>query len=167
MGDGRPRMWPSLLLVAVFVAGFVLVSSVVLVRGRLLDAGMYSDALVRTDAYERVYTEVLADPEFAELTEQLLGGLDRGALEPTEARVLATSVLRLSFPPSTLREGTETFIGAVIAYVRGASDRLDADIDVAEVLSHIDESGTSQRWGPTPLSRYSARCLVALSGFCG
>ena len=56
VGDGRPRMWPSLLLVAVFVVGFVLVSSVVLVRGRLLDAGMYSEALVRTDAYERVYT---------------------------------------------------------------------------------------------------------------
>ena len=54
VGDGRPRMWPSLLLVAVFVVGFVLVSSVVLVRGRLLDAGMYSEALVRTDAYERV-----------------------------------------------------------------------------------------------------------------
>jgi hypothetical protein len=42
--------------VAGFVVGFVLVSSVVLVRGRLLDAGMYSEALVRTDAYERVYT---------------------------------------------------------------------------------------------------------------
>jgi hypothetical protein len=55
--------------------------------------------------------------------------------------VLATSVLRLSVPPSTLREGTEKFIGAVIAYVRGDSDRLDADVDVTEVLSHIDESG--------------------------
>jgi hypothetical protein len=84
--DGPPRMWPSLLLVAVFVVGFVLVSSVVLVRGRLFDAGTYSEALVRTDAYERVYTEVLADPEFAELTEQLLGGHDREALEPTDVR---------------------------------------------------------------------------------
>jgi hypothetical protein len=98
VGDGGPRMWPSLLLVAMFVVGLVLVPSVVLVRGRSIDAGMYSDPLVRTDAYERVYTEVLADPEFAELTEQLLGGLDRGALGPTEAQVLATSVLRSSVP---------------------------------------------------------------------
>jgi hypothetical protein len=53
---------------------------------------------VSTDAYERVYTEVLADPEFAELTEQLLGGLDRDALDPTQVRVLATSALRLRCP---------------------------------------------------------------------
>jgi hypothetical protein len=163
VGDGRPRMWPSLLLVAVFVVGFVLVSSVVLVRGRLLDAGMYSEALVRTDAYERVYTEVLADPEFAELTEQLLGGLDRDALEPTEVRVLATSVLRLSVPPSTLREGTEKFIGAVIAYVRGDSDRLDADVDVTEVLSHIDESGVV--WVHTRLAAGRDRVATSIESY--
>jgi hypothetical protein len=56
-------------------SGFVLVSLVVFVRGRLLDTDLYSAALVRTDAYERVYTEVLADPEFAQLQEQLPGAL--------------------------------------------------------------------------------------------
>jgi hypothetical protein len=139
----HPRVWPSLLLVAVFVVGFVLVSSVVLVRGRLLDADLYSEALVRADAYERVYTEVLADPEFAELTEQLLGGLDVDALEPTQFRALATGLLRLSVPPSTLRQGTETFIGAVLAYLRGDTARLDGDVDVAEVLGEIRESGVA------------------------
>jgi hypothetical protein len=61
---------------------------------------------VRAGAYERVYTEVLADREFAELTEQLLGGLDVDALEPTQVRALATGLLRLCVPPSTLRQGT-------------------------------------------------------------
>src|SRR5690606_33078855 len=70
---GRPRRWPSLILVAVFVVGFALVSSVVLVRGRLLDDDLYAAALVQSDAYERVYTEVLADPELADLKEDLLG----------------------------------------------------------------------------------------------
>jgi hypothetical protein len=136
-------MWPSLLLVAVFVVGFVLVSSVVLVRGRLLDSGLYSEVLVRTDAYERTYTEVLADPEFAELTEQLLCGLDIDALEPTQVRALATGLLRLSVPPSTLRQGTETFIGTVFAYLRGDTPRLDGDVDVTEVLGRIGESGVA------------------------
>jgi len=136
-------VWPSLLLVVVFVVGFVLVSSVVLVRGRLLDSGLYSGALVRTDAYERTYTEVLADPEFTELTEQLLGGLDVDALEPTQVRALATGVLRLSVPPSTLRQGTEAFIGTLLAYLRGDTARLDGDVDVAEVLGRIDESGVA------------------------
>jgi hypothetical protein len=45
--DGRSaRTWPSLLLVVGFVVGFVLVSLVVLVRGRLLEGDLYSSALV-------------------------------------------------------------------------------------------------------------------------
>jgi hypothetical protein len=140
-GDGR--RWPavSLLLVAVFVLGFVLVSSVALVRGRLLDPDLYSSALVRTDAYERVYTEVLADPAFAELQEELLGGLGIDEASATQVRTLATSSLRLGLPPSTLRRGTETFIGAVLGYVRGDVARLDGDVDVAEVLGRVRDSG--------------------------
>jgi hypothetical protein len=131
------------LLVVVFVVGFVLVSSVVLVRGRLLDAGFYSTALVRADAYERVYTEVLADPELAELTEQLLGGLGLDAGVATQVRTLATGSLRLAVPPSMLRRGTETFVAAVLAYVRGDTARLDGDIDVTQVLASVDDSAVT------------------------
>jgi hypothetical protein len=142
--DGRtPRVWPSLLLVAVFVVGFALVSLVVLVRGRLLDTDLYSAALVRADAYERVYTEVLADPEFAELQEQLLGGLGIDETGATQVRTLATSSLRLGAPPSTLRRGTETFIDAVLGYLRGDTARLDGDVDVTEVLRRVRESGVA------------------------
>src|ERR687897_1147177 len=90
-GPRHRRAWAGLALVAVFVVGFMLVSSVVLVRGRLLDAGLYSEALVRTDAYERAYTEVLGDPELAELTEQLLGGVGIDPSEAPRVRALATS----------------------------------------------------------------------------
>ena len=142
--DGRrPRPWPSLLLVAVFVVGYVLVSSVVLVRGRLLDTDLYSTALVRADAYERVYTEVLADPELAELKEQLLGGMGIDESDATQVRTLATSSLRLGVPPSTLRRGTETFIDAVLGYLRADTARLDGDVDVTEVLGRVRESGVA------------------------
>jgi hypothetical protein len=130
-----------LILVAVFVVGFVLESSVVLVRGRLLDADMYSSALVRADAYERVYTEVLADPAFAELQEELLGGLGLDESSATQVRTLAIGSLRLGLPPSTLRRGTETFIDAVLRYVRGDTARLDGDVDVTEVLGRVRDSG--------------------------
>jgi hypothetical protein len=149
--------------VAIFVVGFVLVSSVVLVRGRLLDAGLYSEALVRTDAYERVYTEVLADPEFAELTEDLLGGLGLGAQEPTQVRALATSVLRLTVPPSTLRHGTETFIGAVLAYLRGDTARLDADVDGTEVLGRIRKGGIA--WVHTRLAASTDRVATSIENY--
>ncbi len=160
---GGPRAWPSLLLVAAFVVGFVLVSSVVLVRGRLLDAGLYSEVLVRTDAYERAYTEVLADPELAELTEQLLGGLGLEGQEPTQVRALATSVLRLTVPPSTLRQGTETFIGTVLAYLRGDTPRLDADVDVSEVLGQIREGGVA--WVHTRLAASTDRVATSIEAY--
>src|SRR5919109_4296687 len=88
----RARSWPSLLLavvlVLVFVVGFAAVSSVVLVRGQLLDPGLYEETLVRADAYERVYTEVLADPELTDATEQLLGGFGLDATGATQVRTL-------------------------------------------------------------------------------
>lgn len=142
-GPRHRRVWAGLALVAVFVVGFVLVSSVVLVRGRLLDAGLYSEVLVRTDAYERAYTEVLADPELAELAEQLLGGVGVDPSEAPRVRALATSSLRLSVPPSTLRQGTETFIGAVLGYVRGDTTRLEGDVEVTEVLARVRDSGVA------------------------
>ena len=96
---------------------------------------------MRTDAYERVYTEVLADPAFAELQEELLRGLGIDESSATQVRTLATSSLRLGLPPSTLRRGTETFIGAVLGYVRGDTARLDGDVDVTEVLGRVRDSG--------------------------
>ena len=137
--------------------GFVLVSLVVLVRGRLLDADLYLSALVRTDAYERVYTEVLADPAFAELQEELLGGLGIDESAATQVRTVATSSLRLGVPPSsTLRRGTETFIDAVLGYLRGDTARLDGDVDVTEVLGRVRDSGVA--WVHSRLA--TARALI-------
>jgi hypothetical protein len=140
---GRRPVWPSLLLAVVFVVGFLLVSSVVVVRGLLLDAGLYSTALVEADAYERTYTEVLADPELAEATERLLGDVGVDAAGVTQARSLATSSLRLAVPPSTLRRSTEAFVAALLAYVRGDTARLDGDVDVSEVLARVHDSAVA------------------------
>jgi hypothetical protein len=142
------RRWFAALLqplsVVVFVLGFLLMSSVAVVRWRLLDAEFYADALVRSEAYERTYTEVLADPELADVVERLLGGLGTERIDPVQARAFATSSLRLAVPPSTLRQGSEAFIFALVAYLRGDVDRLDADVDVAEVLDHVADAGVAR-----------------------
>ena len=127
---------------ALIVVGTVLVSAVVLAR-RLVDPGLHLDALDRADAFDRVYTEVLADPELAAVTDDLAGGL-RPALT-TQARALATASLRLTLPPATLRSATESGVGAVLAYVRGDTDTLEVDVGVEAVIDRL----TTTRW-PTP-----------------
>ena len=82
-------------LVVVFVLASAVVGAVIVVRGRLLDTGTYTAALVRTDAYERTYTEVLADPELAAVKEQLLGQLGLGPRSAVQARALGTNVAAL------------------------------------------------------------------------
>ena len=139
-----------MVLVGLFVLGFLAVSAVVLVSGRLLDPDLYDGALVRTDAYERVYTQVLADPELAEATEHLLGGFGLDEARATQVRTLATSSLRLAVPPATLRRGTETFIAAVLAYLRGDTARLDGDVDLTEVVADVRTS--AETWVPGQLA---------------
>ena len=127
-------------LVVVFVLASAVVGAVIVVRGRLLDSGTYTAALVRSDAYERTYTEVLADPELAAVKEQLLGQLGLGPRAAVQARALGTNVLRWTVPPATLRAGSETVIGTVLAYVRGDTDRLDPDVAIDGVLERIDDT---------------------------
>jgi hypothetical protein len=146
----RQRRWVDLALVVALVVGFLLVSSVAVVRDRLLDPGLYSSGLVRTDAYERVFTEVLADPELAELKEQLLGGMGVDPSETARVRALATSAVRLSIPPSAIRESTEVFIAALVGYLRGDTARLDGDLDMTEVLRHVEDGAVA--WVQTRLA---------------
>ncbi|MET0955256.1 MAG: hypothetical protein ABWY68_04850, partial [Cryobacterium sp.] len=79
-------------LVVAFVVAAAALGGVVLVRGRVLDAGTYTSALVAADAYERTYTEVLADPELAGLAEQL--GYRRVRLETGYAQPEALAMYR-------------------------------------------------------------------------
>jgi hypothetical protein len=132
----------SVALAVVFVAGFLVLSSAVVVRAGVLDPGVYTDAMVRADAYDRVYTEVLADPEMADALERLLGGLELPASAPAAAdlRTLGTTTARLALPPATLRRGTENAVGATLAYLRGDVARLDPDVDVQVVLARLDDA---------------------------
>jgi hypothetical protein len=132
--------WGGTVLAALAVlAGTLGLTGVVVVRRHLLDPSTYQDALVRADVYNRVYTDVLADPQLSETKEQLLGKLQLASLDPASARVAATNTLRWAVPPSTIREGTDALVDAVIRYLRGDTDRIAVSVDLTSVLSHLDD----------------------------
>src|SRR5262249_36051392 len=95
------------------LAGVLGVTGALVVRRELLDAHTYQDAFVRADVYNRMYTEVLADPQLADTKEQLLGNLRVATLDPKSARILATNSLRWALPPSTIRQGTDALVDEV------------------------------------------------------
>jgi hypothetical protein len=131
-------VWSALASIAI-VAGAVAVVAVVVVRAVLLDSATYTTALARTDAHERVYTEILADPELAELKEALLGDVGVPAELAVQARALGVNVLRWTVPPSTLGAWTDTVIAGALGYVRGDTDRLDAAVVVDDVAARVPE----------------------------
>ena len=142
----RPRRSLALdaALVVLLALGLVGVVSVVIVRQVVLEPDTYTSALVRADAYERTYTEVLADPELADLVEDLLGGLDVDPGLAADARIVSTNALRWSVPPSQLEQGSEALITAVLAHIRGDAHILDADIDIQTVLDRIPTTGVTE-----------------------
>ena len=106
------------------VVGFLVVAVVILVRQHVLDEGFYADALVDADAYERVYTDVLADPELADAKEDLLGGLDLGgSSQRRHASSRPTPCAGLSRRPScaTARSASSPPCSPICAATRTAS----------------------------------------------
>lgn len=122
-----------------FAIGYVLLSGSLLVRGTLLDDAVYTGALARADAYERVYTDVLADPELADVVEQLIGQLELEGIDPAETRTLATNSLRWAVPPSLIRTGSEDAITATVAYMRGDQETLIVTVDLTVVVDRVEQ----------------------------
>ncbi|QGG95719.1 hypothetical protein [Actinomarinicola tropica] len=111
---GARRAVDAALVLAVVLAGVVAVSTVV-VRATILDESTYTQALTQADAFERIYTDVLPDPEVVAVQEALLGELRVPAPLATQARALATSAVRWALPPEAIQSATERAVGDVLA----------------------------------------------------
>lgn len=129
----RGRRWAMAGLALLFHLSFVAFLAGNTIENNLLDPDYYNSALADSDAYNRFYTQVLADPAFESLTSDLLGGTNLG-----EERSVAVATLRLVLPPDTLREITEETIAALIAYLRGESKRIDSQYDLTQTLANLD-----------------------------
>src|SRR3954447_14239346 len=131
----RRRRWALAGLALLFHLSFIAFLAGNTIENNLLDPDYYNFALADTDAYNRIYTQVLADPQLESFTADLLGGTTLG-----EQRSVAVATLRLVLPPATLREITESTIAALIAYLRGESKRIDTQYDLTQTIANLDNA---------------------------
>lgn len=148
---GAPRLTDGLhrvnwCLLGCFVGGLMIIfGSVVqwsesVVRDRLLDGRFYASTLNEQHVYQRVYSEVLVDPEVRELTDRLLGDFTTRGTQLADVTAVSNALLRLAVPPSALRLVAESVVNRVLAYVRGEVDELDATIDLSDAIGSINEA---------------------------
>lgn len=143
--DRDPRVTRRRWLLAVVLAVLVglaasYVASALVVRNRVLDSATYTGALVEAHAYDRIYTEILADPALVATAHELLGqaGLSTETSRTTTA--LTTNALRLALPPDRVRTAVETLLDRMIAYIRGDSPSFDGRVELSPLLESVDDA---------------------------
>jgi hypothetical protein len=125
------RAGAGLILGLIIFAG--LLYSLVLVNfsQHLEDPEVYKSAINETDAYNRIYDEVLVDDALEDQTDDLLGGVEVATHEEV------VDVLKDVMPPSYLREQTEDNIERFTGYLVGDYEELNFYVDLKEPLNRI------------------------------
>ncbi|MFF0335020.1 hypothetical protein ACFYUM_20895 [Streptomyces fimicarius] len=128
-----PRRSGRLVPVLAFLLAVLCVSTVALtatVRSTVASPGFYQAVLDEESAYDRLYSEVLVDPEISPVTRDLLAHLP-------VPEALVTSNIKVVLPPATVRALTDQQIEAVTGYLRGDRDELRLTVDLAPVLENL------------------------------
>ncbi|AKH85909.1 membrane protein [Streptomyces sp. CNQ-509] len=123
--------WLAFVVAALATAVLVIAGTA---RSTVADAGFYRAALDREHAYDRLYDQVLVDPEASGVTRDLLARL------PVPESVV-TSNLKTVLPPTTARALAEDVIGDAVAYLRGEKDDLTLEVDLRPVLDNLGAVG--------------------------
>jgi hypothetical protein len=118
------------LLLAVLCVSTVALTATV--RSTVASPGFYQAVLDEESAYDRLYSEVLVDPEISPVTRALLAHLP-------VPEALVTSNIKVVLPPATVRALTEQQIDDMTGYLRGDRDELRLTIDLAPVLENLAE----------------------------
>ncbi len=139
-GTGRrvTRIASSAFAVVAIVIGAVWYVGVSVLRERVLDEDIYLDALDDTDAYRRVYSEVLTDSTVRNLLDELFDGLAELGVDRQDASAVGTAALRLAAPPAVLREAAAALTSGVVSYVRGDRSTLEAPMPVLAAVQRVD-----------------------------
>ena len=99
---------------------------------RLASSEVYDVAFSDTDAYNRIYVEVLVDDALSDQTQDLLGGLEIDVQEE------AVELLRQVMPPSYLQEQTENNIDRFTSFLNGDAQRLQLYVELKEPLDRLE-----------------------------
>ncbi|MER5972557.1 hypothetical protein ABT112_22955 [Streptomyces sp. NPDC002055] len=117
---------------AVLVLSTVVLVAAGTVRSTALNRGYYQDVLDEQRAYDRLYDEVLVDPESSDVAQQLLARL------PVPQGVV-TSNLKTVLPPTAVRALTDQQIDNAVGYLRGDRPALRMTADLRPVLANLDD----------------------------
>ncbi len=138
-----PGVWRHVLagfLAFLFVVAFVALLASVAVRARLGEPEFYQDALSDADVYERLYEDLLTDPEFAKGQDALLGNI-----EFPEGVVLR--VVERVVPPERLEAGVDAVIDHIVDIVKDGGT-IDMQINITPFVQRLrevipDETGSA------------------------
>ena len=125
------RALAALVLGLAVFAGFLVWAVLNQAAGKVFDAGVYGDALAGVNAYERIYSEVLAGEEGELWMGELLGEnlpVDYGDL---------TGIVREAAPPEYLQGQVEGNLNRAAAYFQGETERLELYLELAEPLARL------------------------------
>ena len=101
---------------------------------RLQDAEVYAVAISDTDAYNRVYDEVLVDEALNDELAALLGNVEFQGHDSAHR----VGVLRDVMPPSYLQEQTEANLVRFTGFLRNEREYLEIHVDLSEPLRRIE-----------------------------
>jgi hypothetical protein len=125
MSDGWRKFW-TILLGIVFVLSFVVFVFGLSARRDLLQADFYSQVLSENNVYERIYTDVLADPAVQEQFKAATGIEINLLTEELYAQIVG--VLFLIMPPGEMQTNVDQFFVRLTAYLRGETEVLPEDV---------------------------------------
>ena len=126
------RALAGLILGMVVFAGLIYHLVVVNFSQRLENPEVYNVAINDTDAYNRIYDEVLVDEALDAQTANLVGDLDIAVNQE------AVEVLKDVMPPAYLREQTEDNIERFTGFLRHDLDDLEIYVGLKEPLGRIE-----------------------------
>ncbi|HEY7010825.1 MAG TPA: hypothetical protein VH395_17875, partial [Jatrophihabitantaceae bacterium] len=116
------------------VLGVVVAVTTATVRATVLRTQFFGAVADRTNAIERVYDEVLVDPDLVRLRTDLSAG------QAQAARVVAARVgvnIRLALPPDTLRALLADQVDALVSWLRGDSDTLRLSVPLGPIIDNL------------------------------
>lgn len=131
-----------------------------LVEDRLLDGATYANVLRSQKAYQRLYSDVFADPALLDLTKDLLADTRIEGLSDN-ALALTTSTINTLLPPKRLQVVVEGTIDRLTRYLRGDTAQLDAQTGL---LNEFDRERLRERISNTllvVLTRFFAEARAA------
>jgi len=124
------RAFGSLFLGVIVFFSFLAFLLTIQIRNNFLEPSFYTDALAENDIYNRIYDELLLDPEYDEEARRLTGDFNI-------PRQDVVDLVRKILPPEHLQAESEASINGIIAYLDNETEDPEAFIDLSLPIQNI------------------------------